>query len=354
MPLYQATQSLDVIYKFNYDKYENATIGVKGANIHARLYAGKLGLLEKRREAKYKANISKCNFATASVTYLYTDTNTEEGYLGEDINVDKKYFFLKTPYPDRIISTGKFYNTDTSYRIKGVPGNKSIRCDDFNDLLAQKIGAFESISVDYDYPKKCITNRKALAKKINDANFHEAFHHSEQAIMHYMSSIEGIAFMVKQAIKIKAAYLYGVILDLYTERTLCANCNAGLLGMQNSYSEGFLKDFSRALTKNNIQPRTNNNLMLNTRVSTSKARNKGTLDDLKLANDSNTIHHYDPDIENKIFQCANKTLGTKKIINNRGYDFSSYTGDFFSSKNFKKTRLEKKIALSSINKKRSL
>lgn len=340
LPIYKATRTLDVNYKFDYCIAEDAEVTVPAAMTHAILYAGCKGIVEKRRDKKYKTKISDVNLATAAVTLLYTDTSPEEGYLGED--VEQSTFALNVSNKsERVLSSIDFYE----YPIKqeGVPNNKATRDLEFNQLLSDRVGSFSDIVSNYDVLKQPLPDQEELVEVIKGPMFHETFHHSEQAIMHYISSRVGINQLVHTAEKLNASYCYGAVLDIYSDLTLCCNCNMCLLGMQNSHSQGFLYDFGNALENARIQPRVGDNLMLSTRVSASSASKGNTLAPLRLPTDDHDIHDYDPDSTNQVLQAENRALGTEKIIRDSGYSLGSYQGAFFASKTFSKIKLEKVI-----------
>jgi hypothetical protein len=343
MPIYTATKSLDVRYTFKYCIAEDTTAVVPGANTHAILYAGCQDLLAQRKE---KTSIDSINFATAAVTLLYTDTSTEEGYLGEE--VEQATFPLAiSGHRDRILSSINFYTAEHNYKEEKIAANKAGRNNYFNDFLTQRIKAFSTIADQYDLPQGTIASTKDLTARIASPMFHETYHHSEQGMMHALSTPAVLQSLAQTAVTLKAGYLYGMVLDIYTQRTLCCNCNACLLGLQNSHEQGFLADFSAHLEQNRVQPRVNGHLMLSTRVSASKAASRGAnLDPLRLPNDAKTVHEYDADIDNEVLQAENKALGTQAIINKENYSLDSYRGTFFVSKQFANARLQSNIKLS--------
>lgn len=344
MPLYTATQSLNVKYKFKSGEKENASI-VLGANYnHAHLKTACDGLFELRKQS-YTSSVEKINFVTAGVTFLYADTSSEEGYLGEKIQ--KKLFLLNIPdKQNRILSSIDFYTQP--YKQDKVCLNKSSRCTVFNHHLSKRVEAFSLISENFHIPPKpkAISDAVSLQNAISEPMFHETFHHSEQAIMHYLSSIIGIKALVKAALSLKAEYLYGVVLDLYSERMVCCNCNICLLGMQNSYDDdGFLFNLNNALKEKRIEPRINEKTMLNTRVSVSKPNKGNTLDALKLVDDNKVVHTYDANHDNQVFQALDSKLGLTKVKKENKISLSSYTGGFFVSSQFSKSKLEDKITV---------
>lgn len=341
LPLFTATKSLDVNYVF-YGEKEQAAIELPGANTHAVLYAGCKEFLEVREGLNYKASFDSVNCATAAITFLYTDTKTEEGYLSEEIE-SMSYAVSAEDKTDRILSSMSFY-TDRVMQA-GVASSKAARDQVFNSSLNQRVEAFSEVVQIYDTPSGTIESRSALDEAIKGPMFHEAFHHSEQALMHYLSSQAGLMSLVHAAREAKAKYVYGIVLDIYTQRMLCCNCNACLIGMQHSQTQGFIADLTKALVKKGIEPREDGNIMLQTRVSASKAPKGMTLDALKLNDDQDKVHEYDPHIDNFILQAESQALGVKKIINK---GVGKYKGALFTSSEIKsKKKWESKMALGS-------
>lgn len=335
-------------YHFNAEK-ENAKTTVLGSNIHAVLKAGVTGLLETRESLMTKSSPSKpiytksigdINIATAAITLLYTDTTLDEGYLGDDVK--KSTYAMSVNYKhDRALACMDLYPSEYNYKQPNITSKKAARNIRFNDLLSQRIDVFSSVVNEYDLPIGVIPNTTALGQSIASPMFHEKFHHSEQALMHYISGATGMAWLAQAAISNKAAYLYGIVLDIYTQRTLCCNCNSCLIGMQHSHEQGFLNEFTQVLAKHDIKSKSN--FMLSTRVSASKGQGKSTLDPLTLPDDKNEKHSYNPDNKNEVLQAVNETLGTQSIINKSNYSINSYQGAFFLSSTFSKKRLETMI-----------
>ena len=239
-----------------------------------------------------------------------------------------------------------FYDENYEYLIEGVVKNKSKRCELFDLSIGNRLSVFSDISNKYIKMHNVVTHPDEYYDTfLGSSMFHEKFHHSEQALMYYLSSREGFKIMLETLRNCNASYLYGIVLDIYSERMLCGDCTVSLIGMQHSHDLGFLNDFSSYLQKKNIEPRANENLMLNTRVSVSKANKGGAIDGLSLSKDKNIVHEYDPDKENKIFQAYTKNLDTKKIIKTKGYGLSTYSGSFFLSREINRKEITNKVGL---------
>lgn len=350
--LYSATKSLEMKYTFNLE-YEQNEIVVPAIKQHALLFAGVDGLLGKTDETynfdkegskgTKKKTIDQANFATAAFTALYTDSTSEEGTLGEDI--EQKSFYVNVPattpvFTSRILSSKDFY-VDVDYSIPRIAKNKRRRDRKFNELLKQRVTAFSGVADEFTFSKGTIASPKALATSIDNPMFHETFHHSEQAMMHFLSSKEGLTLIAQALSTCKdIGYLYGIVLDIYTQRVLCCNCNASLIGLQHSQKTGFLADLSATIAGEDYRIESRENLMLSTRVSASQG-----VTALRLATDKkDVVHMYDPDVKNLIYQAENKALGTRRIIDKYDYSLATFRGAFFTSREIPgKIRLEKQI-----------
>jgi hypothetical protein len=351
MPIYCATRSLKTRYQFN-DSKEDAKIVLTGNETHAILYTAYADLLSIRTNMKAKNgnpvygatknSLEGTNFATAKMTILYTDTDTDEG-LGEEIETKSFYINIGHKF-DRILSCNDLYDEHYSYDQKGITASKKARNSDFNDFLKQNIVNFSQVAKCYDIPLGTVKTVDDFKSAVADPMFHENFHHTEQGVMYYLCKA-GLKDIVSLASKSKAAYFYGLVLDLYTARMLCCNCNACLVGMQHSQKAGFLANLSMALKKKGIQSRTNKNPMLSIRVSASKAPKGFSLDSLQLAEDKDIVHEYNPDKTTKIFQAENRALGTKKIAKDQKLSLSDFPGTIFVSKTFSKKKLEQHISI---------
>lgn len=347
VPIFTATKSLDVKYKFN-NAHENAVRTVPGVPMHALLFAGYAGLIDTRSSLTFKngnqvytASVDDTNFATAAITVLFTDTSTEEGALGEDVS--QKTFSVRVEgKSDRILSSLDFYTEDR--KEPNVAGNKAARDTDFNFSLMRRISTFSAVSARYDYPGNMVSTPAGLDQSIKGQMFHETFHHSEQALMHYLSTAIGLKNVLKEIRDSGAVYVYGMALDIFTQRMLCHNCNGGLLGMQHSQQAGFLSDLGNALAAKDIQPRPAG-MMLDVRASAKQAaKQSATMEILRLPDDSKVVHEYNPD-ENipRVLQAENRALGTEEMITRQGISMASYSGSFFVSSSFKKDKLETAI-----------
>ncbi len=336
MLLYSATKSLDVRYVFGGAK-ESAEIVISGAKSHAVLHTAYENFLSIREQQGYKVINKSTNFATARMTVLFTDTDTDEGYLGDEIMTRSFDIHVKHDSKDRILSCLDLYDGKHNYDVKALPVTKRSRNSVFNERIEQNVVNFSHISKYYDFTPATITAAADLKSAVSGPMFHEKFHHTEQGIMYYLCG-PGLSYIAGLA-SAKAGYFYGVVLDLYTSRMMCCNCNACLLGMQHSQAKGFLTNLKQVLAEEKVQTR--ENLMLSIRVSASQAPKGVNLEALKLPDDKGVVHEYNPDKITKIFQAENKSLGTKKITKEKQLSLANYQGTIFTSKTFSKKKLEK-------------
>jgi hypothetical protein len=353
IPLYVATKSLKVHYSFVSGEYENATWeSPEAVDTHAKLKAGVQGLLDTREGLVHKTGrkiynkeFKAGNVATASVTLLYTDTDAEEGYLGADVE-HITYDIPSLVSNKRIVSVLDYY--DAPYKQKGVVANKAGRSKLFMERLANRIDSFGRINLNYDL-NLCVPTVAALKEEVAGTQFHEHFHHSEQAFATLLSSSLGVEFLAASARSNKAAYVYGMVLDLYTQRLVCRNCNVSLLGMQNSDSKGgFLHDFRIELSKPKNRIKVSECLMLHTRVTADSTGTGTSMDAInKLVDDKEVVHKYNPSKDCYLLQTSAKSIGVAKKIKDNNYGINSYNGAFFTAINLAKTNkhLENSIVI---------
>ena len=351
-PLYTPTQSLDAKYTFSFEGAEPSSVVVSGNEPHAILYQGCTGLAPFRENMKNakgnpvysSAMHPQTNLATASLTMLYTDTKTDEGYLSDEIEQAELTINLPEK-PGRIYSVQNLFDAST-YNQVGVASNRAVRNGTFLDALRNRVEVFEEISSEFSLSRaNCAWNLERLNETISGQNFTETFHHSEQTLMDYLSSAVSINNIVERASELDAEYIYGFVLDLYTQRMLCSNCNASLIGLKNSHEQGFIADLNEAFNAEGIESREEGcGTMLDVRVSATSPCHHGTLDSLRLPNDSGVEHVFDADDVSDVLQALNSSLGTAALSRQNNYDFSSYNGAFFASRDFARENLEKHLA----------
>ncbi len=338
IPIFQASQSLDVRYIFNQLEQENARIKLRAAPVHHMLSNGYDDLLKLRKKLNYRASINKINIATAAVTLLYTDTSLEEGYLGETVESVVVPFSINAN--QRILSMKNQFTESSSYQEEHVKAkNKSLRDRNFNTMLSNHLRGYRQVASHFHNLNPIIT-QQALKEKIKDSNFHEAFHHSEQGIMFGLSQAQTIKHIVQLARQNNAVYFYGAMLDIYTPRTMCRHCNTGLIGIKNTHAQGFIHDLSARLTQKNIEPGGNDHLFLDVRVSATSPAQHTNLEPFKLTSDSNVVHEYSSEIAVRpILQALNSDVIRKRRKTPPEY----YSGSFFSSRDFPCKKLEKAL-----------
>lgn len=345
LPLYQATQSLETLYKFKDGNHEDATVTLPAASIHSMLYGGCESLFQHRQDLRYTKDMSDVNLATAALTLLYTDTSTEEGYLGEDIETIT--FALKADKTKNILSVTEMYDGSYSQlndvRGRKIPKNKQIRNQAFNHMLDNNIQGFSQFADKY-HIRNLVASRESLQENILNSNFHEKFHHSEEGMLFGFSSEPVIEEIVAIARKERAGYFYGLVLDVYSQRTLCGNCNLGLIGITNTHESGFLFDLSAQLEKKQIEPKLDKKLLLDVRVTASSAHRSTKLEPYKLCKDQGVVHVVDNQLHEArpILQALNPEIREENVAP------PHYHGNFFSSRSFSKKRLEETLSAANI------
>lgn len=341
--LYSPTKNLTTKYIFENDKHESGSIILNSKKIHAQLYAACSDFKKKRSRLKnangnpvYTSSIKGVNFSTAAISVLYADTTPEEGYIGE--NILSASFAVFSFQSERLTTCSNLYQIDSSFLQNSVTAtNKALRNSDFNFRLSQRIKSFSRLANFYHYGN-AVTSVAELNNTIANSNFHELFHHTEQGEMEVLSSPLGIECLTDNILELDAKYVYGLVLDIYTDRPMCCNCNACLIGMQCSQAKGFLADFAKPLNKVGIFTRENDNLMLSVRVST--AYND---EPFNLA--SSVVHQYNPDKKRVIYQASHSQLNVNQIIREKGYSLSTFPGSIFTSKKVSAEKLHSDIGL---------
>ena len=77
-----------------------------------------------------------------------------------------------------------------------------------------------------------------------DPSFKQLFHHGEQSLLDYLEqpeTIQKIVLQLKQHHKfVHGGKFYGLILNIYSPRYPCENCEPAILGEQNALKSPFL------------------------------------------------------------------------------------------------------------------
>ncbi len=247
------TNSLTVSYQGKH--YSNlVTTEVPGEDIHQNLFAARYGLKTGFAGAAKttKETLKKANIVTASLGILYTEIDQEEGEI-ESFEFAHKGIYTPAKIDKPVLlNASYFFKEAENYAAEGVPKNKSLRNTDFNMHLKNNIARYNEIKQPHIKTHLNTKNIRNIDTHAETSQMHEAFHHSEQALMYYLSSEDGIQFCKKFITSLKPAFVSGVVLDLYSDRCLCANCATGMIGFQHTQCEGFAKKLASALEEKNI------------------------------------------------------------------------------------------------------
>jgi hypothetical protein len=342
--LFTPTKNLDVEYHFLHseDDPSISSVTLEGNELHQDLTMGCSQALQLRADLKtksgkfaYKTELKDINFATMGITLLYSDTDTSEGYLGDDVL--SHYLPVQSPTnSQRIVSTMDFYSDN--YLQPDISENKAKRCYLYNQSLKNRVGAFSKISNEY-HLGSAISDVTKVQEVIESSMFHETYHHTEQAGMFYIESDVYINLLLRELEKIDAALFYGFVLDIHTQRTMCSNCNLSLLGMQETASAGFLHKFSHAMKKTDIELN-EIGISFSARVSGETIYGGATKDAFKLLNDEPNPHMLFPQLDTEVFQ----KIIPYTLPNEAQAKKSIYKGALFASTNSTKSKWEEAIA----------
>jgi len=350
LPIFTATKSLKSTYLFADKDEEKISATVSGSALHAMLHAKvnwmfdvRTSLLDKENLPVYKTSLASLNFATAALTFLYSDTPKEEGYFGD--TASQQTFYIKAPGL-AIVSSYDFYTDQYKYRQNGVENCRNARDHSFNLMLEERMNAFFGVAHRYFLPDGSVTTPKNLEESISGKIFHETFHHSEQAIMHYLNDLDTLLAFTEALHKAapEATQLHGVVLDVFTQRMLCHNCNYSLIGMQHSHEKGFLNALG---TTANIFGIDSSHLMMGVRVSAERAASHSPpIDILDEPTDTGQVHLVGEKTVPSILQAGIKSLGTKELMEGRQSDITSCHATLFSSSDFSRKMLENQLGKS--------
>ena len=338
--LYKPVSTLNTLYKFEYEDLESASVKIPAGAKHASLFCAE----EKYREIfnkKYSSNIDKVNIATGAITVLYTDTSKEEGYLGEDI--EDTYFDILVPDNTSYTFTTKdFYNQEDAYDQENVCKNKALRSHSFNEGIRRRIRSYGALGADFE-ASTAISTVKEFNIASKKANFHELFHHSEQGLMHLMDQDFWQKDLLKRISSIgDAKYIYGFVLDVFSTRNLCANCNIGLIGLQNSQEAGFLNTLNSKLGKKGFEPR-ENGLMLSSRVSCNSASKNSDISPMKNAKSEKFVEFNFDEQSHVVMQALGSKLSLPQKVVDCELTIQDYGGAFFTSRTISNKKVDDRI-----------
>jgi hypothetical protein len=243
--MYTPACTLDSNYTFMFEG-KDFTTPVSGDLEHAMLYAGSRqfeNTYKRLYKIAGKKNIKKTNYLNASIGILHTDAYLEEGDPGE---------LEFTSYPYRLshrkdkytFAVNDLYNPETNFSQADVYTTKAGRNTDFNAHLNQHLENARLPDL-YDY----YDAKTNINTAVEDSQFHEHFHHTEQGLMHSLyraDSMEMIYGLLKQQKNMNS--LVAIFVDIHTPRPMCVNCNVGVVGFQDSHEHGFRADFQNHIS----------------------------------------------------------------------------------------------------------
>lgn len=121
------------------------------------------------------------------------------------------------------------------------------------------------------------------ASENNDRTYRDKFHHGEQSLMEHLEKEETSEKIAKSLIShskfVKKSKIYAVILELYTPRYPCENCEISVLGLQNPDRSKFIKNLTGTLKSYECVLPTFSPLRMVTQISTNQAHNSNKVED---------------------------------------------------------------------------
>ncbi len=336
LPLSRPTASLNVGASIAFSDEDIVRTYVPSKHIHAQLYAAEQGYREKYSQLYQSSSatttLNAANIVTAGLSVLYSDASLDEGYIG---NLDVAHMPVRVPIttPQYTFNVASFFDDDRSYEAQGVACNKWLRNYDFNDHLQRRIKDFRQYKERFLFSTTTLTSVKGFGLEVVKGNFHETFHHSEQAVMEFFSTEEGKKFIVSRLQELHARSVGWMILDLYSTRYLCENCNVHLIGFQNSHTKGALYDITQHLHGKGVSIDTpRKGLLWSTRVSASDAGKGTSSSSYKKAADEDHTHEISHDDRHIVLQANSDRLGLPAKVRQKGYSLDTFSGDFFTSR----------------------
>lgn len=339
-PLCLATSSLDAKYTINFGGEDIVSVLSPAAETHAQLYAAETGYRKKYitlyDSRTGRARLDGANIVTAKLSFLYSDAPREEGYIGD---LDIKSVSLRVPItePQYTFNVVDFFDDRTFYTT--CTQNKAKRNTTFNERLQQRINLFGG----YDFFVKstsALTSTRGFGLVVQKPMFHETFHHSEQAVMEFLSNREGSDFIRDSLDKLGAATVGGIILDMYSTRYLCENCNVNLIGFQSTHERGAIYDITRKLHDSDVYT-PEEGLLWSTRVSAGASGRGTALSPARETVDADVEHSIDKHHRYLVLQGDTAKLGLQKTAEDNGYSLDTFSGDFFTSREIAKKNMEK-------------
>lgn len=344
LPLAYSTSSLNAKYSIAFDEEDIVETYVPSKNIHAQLYAAEQGYRDKYGKLyaskSGKATLSAANIVTAELGFLYSDASLDEGYIG---NLDFAHTPVRVPItaPQYTFNVTNFFDDTKSYEAAGVASNKGMRNSDFNAHLQRRIKEFGKYKIFDLSATTALTSARGFELQVQKDNFHETFHHSEQAVMEFFSGEEGKKFVVQRLQKLGAETVGGIILDMHSTRYLCGNCNVNVVGFQNTQKKGALYDITQQLHGKGVRIDTpEEGLLWSTRVSaTETGRGTHSAPARKTTDDGHT-HKLSYENRHLVLQGDSGKLGLAARADKKGYSLDTFSGDFFTSRELGKVKME--------------
>jgi hypothetical protein len=242
--MYTPSCTLDTQFTYRYEG-EEYTTQVSGDLEHAMLYEGSRQFYNKYTSLYHiagKKNLANTNYLNASIGFLYSDAPLDQGDPGELEFISYPYR-LKQYNKKYMFRVMDLYKSETNFSQPGVYHTKAARNSSFNDHLIQHIANARLDDIDDYYSAKI-----DIPHEVQSSQFHEHHHHTEQGLMHSFyeaDSMERIFKLIKQQKNMNS--LVAIFVDAHTPRPMCACCNIGVVGFQNSHESGFMADFQQYL-----------------------------------------------------------------------------------------------------------
>jgi hypothetical protein len=330
------TNNFNITYQ-SLDKDEVLSTNIDGNNIHASLKAASDGYRDeyvKLYDSKTaRAGLAKANLLNAEIGVLYSEAAPEEGYVGE---LQFDHFPIRVAFasPKYTFNVTDLFDSSKNFNAVTSSPNKSLRNTDFNKQVQQRID-LAKLHAPFALSKDLTKNLH-----VHGSQFHETYHHTEQGYMHYLDSTSGTKFVVDKILALNPMYVNALFVDMHSTRYMCTNCNIGIVGFQNTQTQGFLAKVQAQLTKSHIESPTEG-LTLNTRVSADMpANNHTTITTTRDIKRRPTITPLDRSL---VLQGDSGQAKLKTIIDKKGYKLDDYEGDFFTSREISKKKMEKKL-----------
>jgi len=217
------------------------SVGIKWVSDFAISYGSRYGknkstvvegkMLHQNLRAIWKANhANKGNSVAASVTFIISSERHEK---------NGGHHRLSVPI---ILNGGKTFHVNDAGRDKENRVKERIRSAPEEILSLCTANPSESGKP---------LNIEGVEAVIRSRFFAMRFHHSEQSLFDYLSiraNIEDLVQSLRAEDRVmKGAKIYAVVLDTFSERYMCKNCEVSMLGFQHPFESRFLSQLSELL-----------------------------------------------------------------------------------------------------------